>query len=588
MMKINSIKAFLLFFVGFALLPFSQSCSKQKQEQMEQSVVLDKNKVALKVGEQLVLQADFGSGIVPQRKYKWLSSNTEVATAEKQESLRKATITAKSEGTTTITIRSEDGKVEASCEIEVTIVQTNPTDPNKVIKILAIGNSFSDDALIHHLYGLAEAGGVRIIIGNMYIGGATLNTHVQEIQQGKSSYEYHKIVNGVKTVRESTSLATGLADETWDYISLQQGSPYAGQYDTYLTPLPILYNYVKNQLNRSDVKYILHQTWAYAQNSTHSGFANYNNNQMTMYTTIVNAYNQVKNNGLIDAHMIVPAGTAIQNGRTSVIGDNFCRDGYHLEVNIGRYTAAAAWYEALFGKSVIGNTYKPIALSKFEAEIAQHAAHYATIKPNEVTTMTNYQSWPSSGTDFSDIFIDFGSTSTTASAGWNAFTSAVSSYALPNLKDKNDKFTGIKLDLVEGFNGGRTATGPATTTTSFNMPEAVSSVGYYGNATDGVLINQKSVLKFSGLQNNKQYSFCFFGSRMISASANRETEYKVVGQNEKTVFLNALNNTSQIVCADKITPNATGEINVTITAGPNNAMQARGYYINAMKVSIER
>ena len=586
-MKNNYIKVFLLVFVGFTSLFFNPSCSKQKQDQLEQSVVLDKNSITLKVGEQIVLQADFGTGVAPLRKYQWISSNSNVATAEQQESLRRATVTAKSEGTTIVSIRSDDGQVTASCKIEVTIGQTENPDPNKVIKVLAIGNSFSEDAVEHYLYGLAEASGIPVIIGNMYIGGSTLDTHVQQIQEGKSSYEYRKIVNGVKTTRENTSLATALADETWDYISFQHGSPYAGLYNTYVTPLPILYNYVRNQLNRSDVKYILHQTWAYAQNSTHSGFANYNNNQMTMYNAIVNAYNQVKNNGLIDAYMIVPSGTAIQNGRTSVIGDNFCRDGYHLDLNIGRYTASCAWYEALFGKSVIGNTYKPVTLSDYEVEIAQHAAHLAVQNPNGVTPMTDYQTWPNSGGDFSDIFIDFGSSS--PSEGWNAFTSAVSGYSLPNLRDKNGKFTYIKVDLLERFNG-RNAGGPTTTSTSFDMPAAVSSTSYYGNSKavlNGRLVEQ-SVLKFSRLQNNKQYSFCFFGSRIDpSATDNRETAYKVTGQNEKTVLLNTLLNTSKTVCVDNISPNAAGEITITITAGPNNTHEYGGYYINAMKISVE-
>src|SRR5690606_10833244 len=104
-----------------------------------------------------------------------------------------------------------------------------------------------------------------------------------------------------------------------------------------------------------------------------------------MYSAIVDAYIQAKD--LIDADLIVPAGTAIQNGRTSVIGDNFNRDGNHLDLNIGRYTASCAWFEAILGKSVIGNSYKPSALSDYEAEIAQHAAHFAQKKPNEVTPM---------------------------------------------------------------------------------------------------------------------------------------------------------------------------------------------------------
>ena len=38
--------------------------------------------------------------------------------------------------------------------------------------------------------------------------------------------------------------------------------------------------------------------------------------------------------------MIVPVGTAIQNARTSYLGDNLNRDGTHLDYGIGRYIAA--------------------------------------------------------------------------------------------------------------------------------------------------------------------------------------------------------------------------------------------------------
>lgn len=69
---------------------------------------------------------------------------------------------------------------------------------------------------------------------------------------------------------------------------------------------------------------------------------------------------------------------AIQNARTSYMGDTFNRDGYHLEVNYVRYTAACTWYEAIRGKSVAGNP----------------------------------------------VFIDFGGGSTAPSAAWNRVTVA--------------------------------------------------------------------------------------------------------------------------------------------------------------------
>src|SRR5690606_4204670 len=124
----------------------------------------------------------------------------------------------------------------------------------------------------------------------------------------------------VKATAANTSIQTALWDEDWDYISFQQESPNSGMFDTF-TPLVGLYEYVAARATNPQVKYVLHQTWAYAKNSTHSGFANYGKDQDVMYAAIVNAYNQAQD--LISADRIVPAGTAIQNGRTSIIGDNF-------------------------------------------------------------------------------------------------------------------------------------------------------------------------------------------------------------------------------------------------------------------------
>lgn len=166
--------------------------------------------------------------------------------------------------------------------------------------------------------------------------------------------------NGNKTNTPETSIADALADEDWDYISFQQMSSNSGIFHTYVNPLPLLYKYVQPRATNPNVKYILHQTWAYSQDSSHKRFINYNNDQMTMYKAIIDAVGRAKYLAPID--IIVPAGTAIQNGRTSSIGDNFCKDGYHLDV-IGRYTAACTWFESLFNKSVIGNSFKPEALS---------------------------------------------------------------------------------------------------------------------------------------------------------------------------------------------------------------------------------
>lgn len=254
---------------------------------------------------------------------------------------------------------------------------------DSVIKILAIGNSFSEDAIEHYLYGLAKAGGYKVIIGNLYIGGAPLDLHVKNIQGDKEVYEYRKVgLDGKKEKFPKTSISKALADENWNYISFQQASPKSGLFETYVEPLPILFNYVKEKATNPKVKYVWHQTWAYAQNSTHNGFASYNKDQMRMYQSIAEASKKVKT--LVAIDIVVPAGTAIQNARTK-LGDVLCRDGYHLDLNIGRYTASCTWYETIFKQNVIGNLYKPEKVSGADALVGQKAAHKAVKKPYKVS-----------------------------------------------------------------------------------------------------------------------------------------------------------------------------------------------------------
>lgn len=68
-----------------------------------------------------------------------------------------------------------------------------------VIKILAIGNSFSADAVEQELYGLFAAEGQKVIIGDLYIGGCPLVDHAANATSDAASYSYRKIVNGTLT-----------------------------------------------------------------------------------------------------------------------------------------------------------------------------------------------------------------------------------------------------------------------------------------------------------------------------------------------------------------------------------------------------
>ena len=256
----------------------------------------------------------------------------------------------------------------------------------KTVRILAIGNSFSQDAVEQYLHELAEAEGISTIIGNMFIGGCSLERHVKNARDNAPAYAYRKIgTDGKKREKGKMSLEAVLADEDWDYVSLQQASPFSGMYETYEASLPELIEYVKARLPKK-TKLMLHQTWAYASTSKHSGFKNYNCNQLTMYQAIANAVKKAAKANKIK--IVIPSGTAIQNARTSFIGDHLNRDGYHLDAKIGRYTAACTWFERIIKHNVVGNPYAPEGLDEVRKAVAQKAAHAAVKHPYKVTELS--------------------------------------------------------------------------------------------------------------------------------------------------------------------------------------------------------
>ena len=256
----------------------------------------------------------------------------------------------------------------------------------RTLRVLAIGNSFSRDAIEQHLHELAMADGDTMIVGNMYIGGCSLQRHVDNARADKPDYVYRKVgADGKRVETKGMTLARALADEPWDYVSMQQASPMSGQVSTWSEWFPELQEYVKARVPKK-TKLMLHQTWAYAKDSGHSGFRNYGCDQDSMYRSIVNAVDKSARQRKIK--YVMPAGTAIQNARTTFAGDHLNRDGYHLDLGFGRFTAACAWYGALTGRDVTANTYMPAGMNTDLVAVAKAAGEAAAKRPSQVTDLS--------------------------------------------------------------------------------------------------------------------------------------------------------------------------------------------------------
>ena len=272
--------------------------------------------------------------------------------------------------------------------------QTDPPATNapttlRSLKILAIGNSFSVDAM-QHLYTVAKAEGVEeIILGNLYIGGCTLDTHLTKAISGAKDYKFYKNTNGEWISTPGASMLDGLLSEDWDIITMQQGSSKSGIADEYQPYLDQLIAFVNENKTNPDAKLYWHMTWAYQSDSTHTSFPKYGNNQMTMYLGIVNALQQVVEPTEAFSGLL-PVGTAVQNARTGFVGDTLTRDGFHLS-DLGRLIASYTWYAVFDGQPLHTINLDKVAsqkLTEAHKALVVEAVNAAIANPYAVTEST--------------------------------------------------------------------------------------------------------------------------------------------------------------------------------------------------------
>lgn len=248
-------------------------------------------------------------------------------------------------------------------------------EESKELKILAIGNSFSSDSVDQNLSELFQDAGYTVVIGDIAATGSSLEDHWNRACSQEKAYSYTKIVDGKSQVTQNVDLDTILADEEWDIVSLQQASSLSDRYETYLPYAKDLAQYVTS---KTHAKLVWHQTWSYGGVAFENEI---DRTQQSMYEAIAAASKDVAKE--VGFALVIPTGTAVQIARGK-LGDVLNRDYLHLELTYGRYLASCTWFEALTGKSVVGNGYHPDSVSEERAALCQEAAHQACLHPFQV------------------------------------------------------------------------------------------------------------------------------------------------------------------------------------------------------------
>lgn len=240
------------------------------------------------------------------------------------------------------------------------------------MKVLAIGNSFSQDAM-RYLHGVAKADGVNMKTVNLYIGGCPLSRHYANMHNDAAAYEFQ--FNGEQTGIQ-VSIRQALQSDIWDVVTLQQVSHQSMDYSSYQPYLDALADYVR--LHAPKAELMFHQTWAYEQGSARLTQELGYGDQSEMFEGIRTAAAQAA--AALGNARIIPSGAAFQE-LLAAGAPRVHRDTFHASLGLGRYTLALVWYELLTGNSAIGNTFRAFdePVSDAEVTMAQQCAHKAVL-----------------------------------------------------------------------------------------------------------------------------------------------------------------------------------------------------------------
>ena len=185
------------------------------------------------------------------------------------------------------------------------------------------------------------------------------------------------------------------------------------------------------------------------------------------------------------------------------------------------------------------------------------------------------------------FLIDFGSSQTTfdPSEAWNNLTTATATTdngTLFGLVATDSSPSSINLQMVARFNGENTN----GTLVSDLYPPTATRDSFFGNteAFSG-LSNIFPKFKLTNLDPTKAYNFTFYASR-TGVNDVRETGYTVTGGISGFAALNVSNNVNNVAQVFSITPDAAGEILISLAPTANNNNANHFTYLGVLRMDV--
>lgn len=276
------------------------------------------------------------------------------------------------------------------------------------LKVLAIGNSFSQDAMAF-LPALAKAGGKEIVATNALIGGCSFERHVKHLRQAEAGNPEGKAYKGIPDPvtgeKRDVSVVDLLTAQPWDVVTIQQWSQLSFKPETFQPFADELIAAIRKYAPTAEI--VVHETWAYRED--HDWFKKGDGfTAAKMYSGVRDTYRAFADG---KGYRMIPVGDALDLARqtprwTYATDKNFdfknppagqlpdqrtslnvgwqwkknkddskslSLDAIHCNT-AGRYLGAAVWYQFLFNTSDIPVGFIPKGLTAEDtADLRTHA-----------------------------------------------------------------------------------------------------------------------------------------------------------------------------------------------------------------------
>lgn len=299
----------------------------------------------------------FASGDFKTKNFDSTGVNTKLATIEEGAEVNNIPIIDTADGD--LVIADGNGNILAKFKDGGFKVKNfDSSKSEKKVKILCIGNSWTCDsfeyvgALLNEI--LADES-VDIHIGVCYEGGASLQTHYNNLSSNNTYTFYEWTNSGDSWAKSTKAINTILALDSWDIVILQQVSSNAGNYATYQPYLNDCLDLISERVSQT-VKF----GWNLVRERVTA--------PLTDFADISTTAQGLLQKTLIQ--FIIPSGTATQNARTTSLdslgtGGHLTYDGSHLQDGLPCLVEAYATTLSILslfgfgGKGLNGSQFRP-------------------------------------------------------------------------------------------------------------------------------------------------------------------------------------------------------------------------------------